>query len=383
MKFYRRATKNFFRFAFEDKKPNESDYNAFMRHNISGAISMNKYQNNSAVFPALGYPWQLSEGTLPVLQISYIEADSTFTFPGFANFDTEDFGGAAGSDMTIGGFSSALIKYGFAAGDIFTLVAVYSPMTADDILNTSDDTVADISASIGTPPQWWIGQFIIDPNNGSDLYDMSSIGGERHFDYDLVTNTRFLDLTPLDSGLFAMGCIVTRKKKNSSGLLASTSYLVGNDVYNAMLENAATADYITAMLTSWGTDTTTAILAGDVAGGETTIDPVTGDPTITTVNGSAVPAALGQLSSGDVSLAIVGTNLGSETEVTENSFAITGDSGVGSYVSVKSFTVHDSRSATLVLESTGGETSKKFNVVATLAGSQVTIATGTTALTDV
>ena len=34
VKFFKRAQQNLFKFAFEDRRKNESDYNAFMRHNV-------------------------------------------------------------------------------------------------------------------------------------------------------------------------------------------------------------------------------------------------------------------------------------------------------------------------------------------------------------
>lgn len=64
VKFYKKAVQNFFKFAFEDKKKSESDYNAFMRHNVMNSTLLMKGNVDDAYFPALGR-WQMSSGSLP------------------------------------------------------------------------------------------------------------------------------------------------------------------------------------------------------------------------------------------------------------------------------------------------------------------------------
>lgn len=64
VKFYKKAVQNFFKFAFEDKKKSESDYNAFMRHNVMNSTLLSKENVDDSYFPALGR-WQMSSGSLP------------------------------------------------------------------------------------------------------------------------------------------------------------------------------------------------------------------------------------------------------------------------------------------------------------------------------
>lgn len=75
--FYRLAHNAFFRFAFDDQKPNESEYNAFMRHNLIPNCSwLTKQQfNDGYIAPAL---YNLTSGPL---KFDYIErSESVFYF---------------------------------------------------------------------------------------------------------------------------------------------------------------------------------------------------------------------------------------------------------------------------------------------------------------
>ena len=80
VKFYKRAVSNFFRFAYQDKKGNESDYNAFMRHNINGAPLISKTAFDKQGYPALGN-WVLSYGELQPLNYLAGENGSVIELP--------------------------------------------------------------------------------------------------------------------------------------------------------------------------------------------------------------------------------------------------------------------------------------------------------------
>lgn len=64
-----------------------------------------------------------------------------------------------------------------------------------------------------------------------------------------------------DSGLLiAAAAIVSENVKSSKKLLATTSYLEGNELYNAVVNDLNTKVYYNAMLVSWGADFNQAIL---------------------------------------------------------------------------------------------------------------------------
>lgn len=114
VKFYKRAVSNFFRFAFQDKKNNESDYNAFMRHNIAGAPLISKTAFDKQGYPALGN-WVLTYGELQPLNYIAGELNSVIELP--ATYTV--------APSTLGELSQGLINSGFYEhGDIITVVMI-------------------------------------------------------------------------------------------------------------------------------------------------------------------------------------------------------------------------------------------------------------------
>lgn len=61
--FYKRGVQNLFKFAYEDKTQQESDFNAFMRHNVSRAIPVGKGASTETAYPAIAN-WITSVGSL-------------------------------------------------------------------------------------------------------------------------------------------------------------------------------------------------------------------------------------------------------------------------------------------------------------------------------
>lgn len=61
--FYKRGVQNLFKFAYEDKTQQESDFNAFMRHNVSRAIPVGNGSATESLYPAISN-WITSVGSL-------------------------------------------------------------------------------------------------------------------------------------------------------------------------------------------------------------------------------------------------------------------------------------------------------------------------------
>lgn len=274
VKFYKRATRNFFKFAYEDKRPNESDYNAFMRHNISAAVPMVKYQVDSEAYPALGDPWLLSQGS--ILPVKFVVSN------GKIGIDIA----AATAPTTIAELSKLFIATGYQEGDIVTCVVVQSSCSVRDINAVSKDAVEDRAAAMGDVPVWSISQFIIDSNNEDPIADIKYTGRVNALSM-VTTADNKLQVDGLNTdGMLAAAVIVTRLV--SGKLKASTTYLEGNDVYESMIKAADTADYANAAMISWSAKASDAILKGSIAGGNTRT-VVVNVPKITTVNGHAIP----------------------------------------------------------------------------------------------
>ena len=148
VKFYKRATSNFYKFAFEDKTSRESDYNAFARNNIKRGAYLTKEQYDSTGWPAIGR-YIMTKGSIPVtLNAGWIGDWFGLTVP-------------SAMTRTIGGFSSHLVATypGIEVGDIVTFVRAASSVDLD-FLNPSQD------------PDWEIAQFFVDPTDARTFSDV-------------------------------------------------------------------------------------------------------------------------------------------------------------------------------------------------------------------
>ena len=251
VKFYKKAVQNFFKFAFEDKKKTESDYNAFMRHNVMYSALLTKVNVDNAYFPALGR-WVMSSGSLP--NPFNLEADESAGF----SFDNDGFNGNA----TIDQISSSLIGQGFNAGDIITFVLITSPVTSldFDLSNLNDNAIKQ--------PEWLIVQFIVDTHDNRSLsqakYVGSRYGGLAGFEGNslVVADGKISWDGNFEDIMAATCCIATRK--TGSGVMATNTTLFGNTNFDKMLSSAEGTDYENEVLVNWGAKEG-AILKGSIA----------------------------------------------------------------------------------------------------------------------
>ena len=260
IKFYKKAVQNFFKFAFEDKKKSESDYNAFMRHNVMNSALLIKGNVDDAYFPALGR-WVMSSGSLP----------NAFSIKKTVNGDFAFVNDGIRTDAvpTIGDISSALIGQGFHTGDIVTFVLITSPVSYldFDLTNLYDAGLQQ--------PNWLIVQFAIDAKDtraisqanylGSRYGGLGQYKGNSLFvNYDGTIQWEYKNGVPgsLKDVMAATCCIVTRN--TGSGVMATNTSLFGNTIFDKMLSDAEGTDYENEVLVSWGAREG-AILKGSIA----------------------------------------------------------------------------------------------------------------------
>lgn len=204
-KFYKRGSKNFFKFAFEDKTIRESDFNAFARKNImNGAYVPREFFDNEN-YPALGI-YTMTAGSIAHNVQVLFNGDYIIIDPG-----TNNLTGTAAT-VTIGQVSAAILANnpGLQQGDLLTFVSADSSM--------------DIQMEVGSDiPTWNIIQFYLDPSDTSTVaskgFDFMraqaiGVGAER--------GILFLQLAGIDRTSFAALCF---SRKTESGLMVSTSTL--------------------------------------------------------------------------------------------------------------------------------------------------------------
>lgn len=259
VKFFKQAVNGFFRFAYEDKTKRESDYNAFMRHNIKVSLPLSRELYNSIAVPAIGNAFLMSGGRLSNPAKVSFATKTTPVDGGPADDLTISLPGAAAAS-TIGAVSKVLIDGGLQAGDIITIVRIGSELT----LATAQDATAfdDAAAS----PQWSIYQIVLDVDNETPLSDIPCVG------HGASDGKRALNLSDDKTELSAVyadgksqwGCmVVTRKAENT--LYASNSYLVGDSVSNSIVGYLQQESTIDNALLSWGSKGEI-ILRGSIAG---------------------------------------------------------------------------------------------------------------------
>lgn len=247
VKFFKRAQQNLFKFAFEDKRKNESDYNAFMRHNVVSSAVIDRMMYDNFNYPAFANDWLLSYGSLGEISAENEQSDkevvALLTLP---------LGTGEVANLTIATASQALVSNLKAVnGDFVTLVGIRSRVKT----LTEDPDVA---------PEWHIMQFVVDTTNTGKLLeylekqdeDASTFFGKDGrepaniiFDYS-------------NDGCAWLGIILSRVTAN--GVKVSTSPLVPNYYAYEIYQKSLELGYRQSALNSWGRSSEP-ILKGGIA----------------------------------------------------------------------------------------------------------------------
>lgn len=256
VQFYKRGIQAYFKFAYEDKRANESDYNAYMRHNVGLGVYMTKDQVNDPNVPMIG-AYMMAGGSLPTLQISAKQENgnqNVLTPAGAAlTLTSADIVLPESGDavMTVGTISRAIIRAyglnGYQAGDILTVAYIYGDATFS--------TEAPYITPGTTAPTWYILQMRLDPTSkqecDEELCNVENVAGK---------TLAFTGTTD------SYGAFVVVSRETSQGLQVSTQHIVPSaEVATAIATMRTDASWIDYCMTSWGA-TGKAILQGALLG---------------------------------------------------------------------------------------------------------------------
>lgn len=245
VKFYKHATQHFFYFAFEDKKRTESDFNAFMRHNlVNDNVLILPKTKVDGTFPAVAKNWVMTAGSLNNAVALSVPANNNddFYFE-ILNPQSRERIAADGINDTVGTFSAKLIALGLGVqeGDILTSVLVTS-----DVTNVTDDNPTSY-------PNWVVKQIRINSSSSDDLkakLGVSILGTTDKYFYGFGEAA----IQPSDS--VAWGAIILTRKSDSV-LYCDNSVLTISD--ESFLQSCINAE--ASSLTTWN-PSGTAILKG-------------------------------------------------------------------------------------------------------------------------
>ena len=245
VKFYKLTASKFFRFAFENKKVNESDYNAFMRENLKRGVMMSKTAFYVEPYPALGN-WLMSRGSLATIRNA--NDDNT-------NAPIFDLGAPYAEipsrNITIGEISTAMVASGrYQVGDIITMIKYLS--NGDKIPSATPNAETDY---LQTNFVFW--QFLVDPNNSNTF--VSLFGDVARFFIDQTSQGNlaisFGSLAASGNEEWRIGYQATtiiHSRNTANGLLVSTQELTCNPRYTDAITTATTdATYKSAVLSDW------------------------------------------------------------------------------------------------------------------------------------
>lgn len=252
VKFFKQATQNFFKFAYEDKAQNESDYNSYMRHNIKNSLPMSREQYLDYRVPAIGDVFQLSAGRLTSSIVAGFASGSADTL-------SLNFPNTAAAPATIGDLSKAAIAEGAQTGDIVTIVFISSKLTAAQVQDP--DSIPEGSVA----PSWYIGQFIVNEEDGTAIADIAHTGAAATIAAAAVADGGFNLTVKVGGTVLGWGSVVITRNTDSA-LYATNSYLVANEAAVTLAENLQTDGAVENALVSWKSNGT-AILKGSIANG--------------------------------------------------------------------------------------------------------------------
>lgn len=247
VKFFKRAQQNLFKFAFEDKRKNESDYNAFMRHNVVSSAVIDRVMYDDFNYPAFANDWLLSYGSLGEISAENDEADKELV-----KLLTLPLGTGEVANLTIASASQSLVNNLKAVnGDYVTLVGIKSRVKT----LTEDPVVA---------PEWHILQFVVDTTNTGKLLEYlekQDKEASTFFSKDGRDPANVVFKYNYD-GCSWLGVILSRVTAN--GVKVSTSPLVPNYYAYEIYEGSLALPYRQAALNSWGRSSEP-ILKGGIA----------------------------------------------------------------------------------------------------------------------
>lgn len=241
LKFYTRGVQNLFQFAFMDKRPKESDYNAFMRINSGAGFPLTPSEFRTFGFPALG-AWIMSRGSLTGIPVEMAGAHSNNIGLHMSNeLDTQ----------SVGNFSAWLIANHLAdEGDFITFVMIRAEGTAV--------TATSISVDEGAEVRWYINQLKVSSNSQQPMSSAMpyvqryQVSGQYYFGIS-AESAQINETT--------VGMAVIRSKLTSKGLRVSTARLLCGGYVPEFIEFRNTPAEIARVLAEWHT-TDTAILKG-------------------------------------------------------------------------------------------------------------------------
>lgn len=299
--FYKRGVQNLFKFAYEDKTQQESDFNAFMRHNVSRAIPVGKSSSAESVYPAISN-WITSVGSLngPEAVIGFtgdvrdggdgtmgrVYACGQYNVSPTSSSETAPLSSAAIARVAIVLDNTENTTFGDLCS---SLKLMYPDLQEGDIVTVT--MIHQIMQGIGEPlvlmpsaggpdgfissPAWRFAQFIIDTTSTVAITDAVSQGLMYLSEGLSLDTSHIVDSVlsfsvqktwqqwwdELEGGTFdpdvfgymssCVAGVITFSRETSSGLRVSTQEFSTSEGFQQLIELSKTTAFTESVLRSW------------------------------------------------------------------------------------------------------------------------------------
>lgn len=233
VKFFTRGRRNLFQFAFEDKKANESDYNAFMRNNAKRGVVISKAAFDLYGYPALGN-WLMTKGSLQPI----VPQKTTAGGPYLQVVKPTSLE----SISTIGQLSEFLVDGDeWLDGDIITFVTItFSPTSGIPAVTPPSDSIT----------HWEVAQVQLDLTSAQPVTDFGVSAG--FIAPEEAGENGSLELTQtIESYVGNQAYVIVHSRNTATGLRVSTQELQLTTATAAVVEAARARSYVDAVVESW------------------------------------------------------------------------------------------------------------------------------------
>lgn len=263
VKFFTQVGSNFFKYAFEGKKEQESYFNAFVKNNIYTGGYIGKQASRVFDFPALG-AWQISSGTLPEI---------TAPFPQSVNGVAFNVGTTSGTAITtVSALTTALIgsdSSRWLEGDILTCLCYCA---------TNYANLPTIYTDQGNRALTAVWQIRLSTTNTDTLPSLEFPTLEMTFDCQLdINGLSFVGSSGSEysTNLYCFGLIHSRNTEK--GLRVSSSTIVAPQAPELLsVVSAGSGNYYNAVIADWQA-TEEAILQGGLTAAYAPAPPTPGE----------------------------------------------------------------------------------------------------------
>lgn len=234
VKFYTRGRQKLYQFAFENKKANESDYNAFMRENVKRGVVISKAAFDNYSYPAIGN-WIIAKGSLTPIDWVFISKPAV------------RMGMHQSSEAvptTLGAVSSLLVNGDtILNGDILTFVSIA----------VNKEGVPNVAGESDNEPLWTIRQVQLDVTSLQPLSDYNmkvSVEGQGDTVPWVLAPT---DAEPDTLTYMLAGAVVLSRNTSNGVKVATTELDTTSPDLQMAIDAARERSYVDAVVESWRT----------------------------------------------------------------------------------------------------------------------------------